>query len=97
MTAGITVQRWGEGYAVFDGKDRLSGANNRAIAEAIRDRIARERSPQMRVRPCLCCGKDFTSEGPHNRMCGTCRLQPSDIFYQVAGRSAHRGRRPARS
>jgi hypothetical protein len=31
----------------------------------------------MRNRPCMCCGRGFLSEGPHNRLCGPCRLQPS--------------------
>lgn len=24
-------------------------------------------------RACMCCGKKFASEGPHNRLCTTCR------------------------
>lgn len=24
-------------------------------------------------RPCMCCGREFTSEGIHNRLCGYCR------------------------
>ena len=28
-----------------------------------------------RTRPCLCCGKSFTSDGPHNRLCNTCRTK----------------------
>lgn len=24
-------------------------------------------------RPCLCCGRAFDSEGPHNRLCDDCR------------------------
>jgi hypothetical protein len=24
-------------------------------------------------RPCLCCGEIFRSEGPHNRLCTSCR------------------------
>lgn len=27
------------------------------------------------TRPCLCCGRPFASEGPHNRLCGRCRYQ----------------------
>lgn len=26
-------------------------------------------------RPCMCCGKTFTSDGPHNRLCGACRTR----------------------
>ncbi len=31
--------------------------------------------PIKRVRPCLCCGRQFNSDGPHNRLCGSCRLK----------------------
>jgi hypothetical protein len=31
-----------------------------------------ERARKM-VRPCLCCGHKFQSEGIHNRMCDRCR------------------------
>lgn len=26
-----------------------------------------------RIRPCMCCGGDFRSEGAHNRLCAACR------------------------
>lgn len=26
-------------------------------------------------RACLCCGKSFASQGPHNRLCSTCRAK----------------------
>jgi len=29
--------------------------------------------PKMKMRPCLCCGREFQSAGPHNRLCGACR------------------------
>ena len=38
--------------------------------------IARRRGrirPMVSVRPCLCCGAKFKSEGPHNRLCNKCR------------------------
>lgn len=28
------------------------------------------------VRRCLCCGREFRSEGPHNRLCSQCRTKP---------------------
>ena len=34
---------------------------------------AQPASKGPRKRPCLCCGREFTSEGPHNRMCTSCR------------------------
>lgn len=29
--------------------------------------------PKPKKRPCMCCGREFASDGPHNRLCGTCR------------------------
>lgn len=36
-------------------------------------RQAREREGALRKRPCITCRAVFVSEGPHNRMCVTCR------------------------
>lgn len=36
--------------------------------------------PKKTIRPCLCCGNDFTSDGPHNRLCNTCRKQEKTRF-----------------
>lgn len=30
-------------------------------------------TPKSSKRPCLCCGREFDSAGPHNRLCGRCR------------------------
>lgn len=29
--------------------------------------------PAVQQRPCLCCRRPFFSQGPHNRLCMTCR------------------------
>ena len=41
---------------------------------AIADCFAIERrlTPKI-LRPCLCCGTPIRSEGPHHRLCKTCR------------------------
>jgi len=36
-----------------------------------------------KVRKCLCCGREFTSEGAHNRLCGVCRsksVSPYELY-----------------
>ena len=39
---------------------------------------------QKMVRPCLCCGQAFLSEGPHNRLCTACRrLSPGPMDTPV--------------
>lgn len=67
----LTFQKWGVGYAVFDGRRRVSGPTRLADAEAARDRL--ERKARSKDRACLCCGTRFMSEGPHNRLCARCR------------------------
>lgn len=31
-------------------------------------------------RACMCCGKSFLSEGPHNRLCGACGRRSSSPY-----------------
>ncbi|MFN3953247.1 MAG: hypothetical protein ACK4LQ_02260 [Pararhodobacter sp.] len=63
----------GRGWAVFDGRDRLSGTiGNLALAEETLEQIDRRRRAEANPRPCLCCNRIFPSEGPHNRLCDTC-------------------------
>lgn len=38
------------------------------------------RRARIRVRPCLSCGCNFESEGPHNRMCKTCRTASEGLI-----------------
>jgi hypothetical protein len=49
-------------------RSRLPGAQPR------RGRYVKGGPPGSKVRPCLTCGAPFPSEGPHNRMCGPCRV-----------------------
>jgi hypothetical protein len=40
----------------------------------LEDRRSKPRKPRnVANRPCLCCGKQFASEGAHNRLCYVCR------------------------
>lgn len=37
-------------------------------------------TPQgMKRRRCMCCGTEFNSAGPHNRLCGRCRAKSAEI------------------
>lgn len=33
----------------------------------------------LKRRPCLCCQREFESEGPGNRLCAICRARASDV------------------
>ncbi len=44
-----------------------------AKAEKLDEEADREaRFGKPRRRPCMCCGREFQSEGIHNRLCGYC-------------------------
>lgn len=36
-----------------------------------------KRSP----RPCMCCKREFNSEGKHNRLCWQCKVDTRDVVY----------------
>ncbi|MBN2631588.1 MAG: hypothetical protein JXR75_13740 [Rhodobacteraceae bacterium] len=49
---------------------------------ALMTRDSRQRDADARskrgARACMCCGQSFDSDGPHNRLCGTCRVMAHD-------------------
>ncbi|WP_300439310.1 hypothetical protein [uncultured Mameliella sp.] len=74
MSDPFEVKKTGFGWAVFDRRTR------KKVSQQVSSRsVADERCTQLnhearrRLRPCLCCGAAFISEGPHNRMCNPCR------------------------
>lgn len=46
---------------------------------------------QPRLRPCMCCQREFKSDGAHNRLCNNCRLRGQDTDGTV--HSVVRGQR----
>jgi len=46
--------------------------------------------PMLRPRPCMCCRKEFDSEGNHNRICCDCKnkrsINPFEIITGVSRR-----------
>lgn len=77
----LRVNKAQGGYAVFDGRDQITGRfANRHDALNRMDKIAAKRRAKGRVkkRKCLTCPETFMSEGPHNRMCHSCRTKKRD-------------------
>lgn len=68
----LRVERWGLGYAVFDGRKRISGVHS-TRESALTRRDAIEGKSGGRERPCLRCGKKMVSSHAGHRMCGKCR------------------------
>ena len=50
-----------------------------------------ERKSRARSRPCMCCGETFRSEGPHHRLCATCRRGSTDAPASVGRKRARIG------
>jgi len=63
-------------YVLKDGKEIHGPACHVRALEAM-DRLKRDAKRQQRN--CMNCASSFASEGPHNRLCSTCRsLSPYD-------------------
>jgi hypothetical protein len=77
--AGLHLREVSSGHsAIFDGDRQVPGSQcPREVAERSLERVQRRRA--SRVRPCLCCGSPFVSEGAHNRLCGGCRLRSEGL------------------
>lgn len=52
--------------AIAKALDRRESSVNRRIEILTR-------KPKTTTRACMCCGCEFASDGPHHRLCGTCR------------------------
>ena len=80
----LSVERWGTGYAVFDGRKRVSGVHSAPEnALARMDSMARE--GEARERPCLRCGETMISTHAGHRMCDRCRDWCGAQDPQMAG------------
>ncbi len=75
----LTVRETAKDFAVFDPDGvRISdpvAAREKAIALLKTKQAAADRAARRTIRPCLCCGSSFASQGIHNRMCDRCRHQ----------------------
>jgi hypothetical protein len=63
--------RWPERFAMPSPLRMFAAKNPDLVAQARADLTAA--TPPVNVRKCLCCPAQFVSEGPHNRLCPTCR------------------------
>lgn len=90
------------GYDVIDPDGRVvvkvgnkAFALNRAEALQKAADTAAKRGP----RQCLCCGREFDSEGIHNRMCKPCRgrADPLDRYGYAGAGDGRKARRMSRS
>lgn len=77
--------RWtvGHSYVVQDAAGKVVSQEywKKHHAETAAERLTR--AARVKTRACLCCRKSFESEGPHHRMCGTCRNDRSEGAQEV--------------
>ncbi|MFV0409776.1 MAG: hypothetical protein ACK5LJ_08825 [Paracoccus sp. (in: a-proteobacteria)] len=74
----FSAQGSGAHWAVFDGGTPVKTFCKPWRAWDHADKL--ERQARRKRRACLSCGTQFTSEGPHHRMCGRCRRDASETF-----------------
>lgn len=80
--SGYNVQGAGSTFYVLkDGSEVCGPFYKWYEADAAKDRMIRK--DKQRKRPCLRCRKEFTSEGPHNRLCDQCRQVANDMGMVV--------------
>ena len=78
------VDRANQYWAIFNAQgERVSGFHtDRSTAEDACARLIKAASKQLRS--CLCCGRNFQSEGAHNRLCDGCRRRTDEMGSPVA-------------
>lgn len=68
----FTVEWIGHAWWVLSDGEKVAGPyKHQDYAEDRADTL--KRAAKRKKRPCMCCGKVFLSEGPHNRLCDECR------------------------
>lgn len=68
----IEVRGSGQSFACFRDNQQIAGPFwNKETALRAAERHEERR--KTKKRPCMHCRQTFKSEGPHNRLCNTCR------------------------
>jgi hypothetical protein len=70
-----TIRRKGSAAIVLENGKQVSAWLPVAQAEERASKLAKQHG--FRTRKCMCCSSTFMSEGPHHRMCNTCRNKGS--------------------
>lgn len=94
--------RTGGGYDIIDPNGKVVGRHsNRDAALTRAEALQREADTAAKrgPRPCLCCGREFESQGIHNRMCAPCRgrADPLDRYGYAGAGDGRKTRRMSRA
>lgn len=91
----------GRGWFVIDPNGvRKAGpfqCDNKALMSLEARQRAADQAAKRMLRPCMCCQREFYSEGIHNRLCGPCRLKSDGGSLSIGGTSTGKVRRAART
>lgn len=91
----------GRGWFVIDPEGVRQAGPFQCDNKALMSLEARQRAADMAakrmLRPCMCCGAEFHSEGIHNRLCGPCRLKSDGGSLTIGASSTGKVRRAART
>ena len=84
-----SIEKVGEMYAVFKGDRQVSPATRDAskTVEWLRsiEALDARKASQVTRRSCLGCRGPFMSDGPHNRLCKSCRSSGRGLDNQMLG------------
>ena len=75
--SGLEVKGSNRSYAVYRDGARITQIYYQRTQAEQRMEVLK-RTDASSFRRCMCCTKEFESEGPHNRLCNTCRGQNFD-------------------
>ena len=83
------IELWQQGFSNADISKRMGRPENAIAIKASRLNLppksvaakrietGRNNQSKARLRPCLCCQTTFFSEGPHHRICDSCKSASS--------------------
>jgi|GEM_PF-1544328 len=75
---------WNRGKSAADIAKILGRSEDSVSVKASRLLLSRKRKTEGKLIPCICCTRQFVSEGKHNRMCDPCREGgDGDLDYVV--------------
>lgn len=76
----------GRGYGVFAPSGVLLAVYRSYTAAEVRcdhEQAVADSKAKRGPRNCMCCGRQFTSQGIHNRLCDPCRRTPDHLGEAV--------------
>lgn len=77
------VRKLGPAFVVVDATGAVVSNDYWREQDAIGAMTKLLKASRLVTRPCITCRKDFDSEGPHNRMCPSCRNSRGELHQEA--------------